>query len=531
MTSRWEAESHGVIERGVRRRSFLTAAGLAATAALVADHPQRADAAVASASSSLRYPFTLGIASGDPLPTAVVLWTRLAPSPYETDGGLAPDSFPVQWVVAEDPALSRVVRRGTTLAHAAYAHSVHVDVDGLRPDRDYWYQFRSGPHLSAVGRTRTAPAPGAHLDHLDLVVASCQSLGAGWYHAWKDAAADPADLIYFAGDYIYEYATDATSVRWPYTPPLPADFARETDTLGRFRQQYGLYKTDPDLQEAHRVSPWMITWDDHEVYNDYDAEDPALYQLRANAYRAFWEHMPLRPPQRPSGYTARMYRQLSYGDLVRFHVIDTRQYKTGQLPGSTVGDTAERRDPSRQILGPAQEAWLLDNLGSGQTTWDVMANTVLFSRLDSDDTVGERFSTGQWDAYQATQQRVIDTVAAKDAGGFVVLTGDIHRNYHLNVLSDFEDPDSRVVGVEFAGTSISSGRDGGETDAGLEVRKRANPHLVSADLRRGYLRCRIAHDLWTTQVRAIDRISTLDYRAWTSHSLVTDPRRPGIEIA
>ena len=342
-----------------------------------------------------------------------------------------------------------------------------------------------------------------------------------WHHAWKDAAAEPADLVYFAGDYIYEYATDATSVRWPYTPPLPSDFARETDTLGLFRQQYGLYKTDPDLQEAHRVSPWMITWDDHEVYNDYDAEDPALYQLRANAYRAFWEHMPLRPPQRPSGYTARMYRQLNYGDLVRFHVIDTRQYKTGQLPGSTVGDTAERRDPSRQILGPAQEAWLLDNLGSGHTTWDAMANTVLFSRLDSDDTAGERFSTGQWDAYQAAQQRVIDTVAAKDAGGFVVLTGDIHRNYHLNVLSDFEDPDSRVVGVEFAGTSISSGRDGGETDAGLEVRKRANPHLVSADLRRGHLRCRITHDLWTTQVRAVDRISSLDYRAWTSHTLVT----------
>ena len=531
MSPSWEAESGAVIAQGIRRRGFLTAAGLAATAALVAGRPQRSYAAIASGGQSMPYPFTLGIASGDPLATGVVLWTRLAPSPYETDGGMALDSFPVQWVVAEDPALSRVVRRGTTLAHAAYAHSVHVDVEGLRSDRDYWYQFRCGPHLSAVGRTRTAPMPGAHLEHLDIVVASCQSLGAGWYHAWKDAAAEPADLVYFAGDYIYEYATNATSVRWPYTPPLPADFTRETDTLGRFRQQYGLYKSDPDLQEAHRVSPWMVTWDDHEVYNDYDAEDPALYQRRANAYRAFWEHMPLRPPQRPSGYTARMYRQLEYGDLVRFHVVDTRQHKTGQLPGSTVGDTPERRDPSRQMLGQTQEAWLLDSLGSGDTTWDVMANTVLFSRLDSDETAGERFSTGQWDAYQAAQQRVIDAVAARNAGGFVVLTGDIHRNYHLDILSDFEDPDSTVVGVEFAGTSISSGRDGGETDAGLELRKRANPHLVSADLRRGYLRCRITHDLWSTQVRAIDRISTLDYRAWTSHTLTTAPRQPGIQIA
>jgi alkaline phosphatase D len=515
----------------MRRRSFLTAAGVAATTAIVAGLPSRAEATIATVGSSTAHPFTLGIASGDPLPTAVVLWTRLAPSPFEADGGMTTDSFPVQWVLAEDPALTRVVRRGTALAHAAYAHSVHVDVDGLQPDREYWYQFRAGPHLSPVGRTRTAPAPGAHLDHLDLVVASCQSLGAGWYHAWKDAASEPADLVYFAGDYIYEYATDATSVRWPYTPALPADFSRETDTLGRFRQQYGLYKTDPDLQEAHRVSPWMVTWDDHEVYNDYDAEDPALYQLRANAYRAFWEHMPLRQPQAPSGYTARMYRELTYGDLVRFHVTDSRQYKTGQLPGSTVGDTPERRDPSRQILGAAQEAWLLDSLGSGQTTWDVMANTVLFSRLDSDDTVGERFSTGQWDAYQAAQQRVIDTVAAKDAGGFVVLTGDIHRNYHLNVLADFEDPASDVVGVEFAGTSISSGRDGSQTDAGLELRKAENPHLVYADLWRGYLRCRVTHDEWRTELRAIDRISTLDYHASTSTTLVTLPGHPGLHVA
>jgi alkaline phosphatase D len=529
MSSGWELESAGVIERRLSRRGFLTSAGLAVTTAFVAGLPDRADAAVRS-DGPTQYPFTLGIASGDPLPTAVVIWTRLAPSPYEADGGLPLAKFPVQWVVAEDPALRRVVRRGTALAHAEYAHSVHVDVDGLQPDRDYWYQFRSGGHLSTVGRTRTAPALGAHLDGLHLVVASCQSLGAGWYHAWRDVASDPPDLVYFAGDYIYEYATNSSSVRWPYTPPLPDDFSREVDTLARFRQQYGLYKSDPDLQEAQRVSPWMLAWDDHEVYNDYDAEDPALYQLRANGYRAFWEHMPLRPPQRPNGHSATMYRQLTYGNLARFHVLDTRQYRTGQLPGGTVGDTPERRDPSRQILGETQEAWLLDSLGSGEVTWDVMANQVLFSRLDSDDTEGERFSTQQWDAYQAAQQRVIDAVAAKNVEGFVVLTGDIHRNYHLDVHADFEDPESRVVGVEFAGTSISSGRDGGETDAGLELRKRANPHLISADLRRGYLRCHITPDLWSTQVRAIDRISTREYQAWTSNTLVTFPGRPGIEF-
>ena len=515
--------------RGPDRRSVLLGAGAAVAAGLLSGAPATATTDVARRGPRA-YPFTLGIASGDPLPTAVVIWTRLAPSPFEIGGGVGRHAHPVQWQVAADPGFARVVREGTAQAHPEYAHSVHVDVQGLEPDREYWYRFRSGPHVSPVGRTRTAPVPGAPLDHLHLVMASCQSLGAGWYHAWRDAAQDPADLVYFAGDYIYEYAINSTSVRWPYTPPLPDDYARETDTLDRFRQQYSAHKVDPDLQEAHRVSPWMVTWDDHEVRNDYDAFDPALFALRANGYRAFWEHMPLRRPQLPDGWTARMHRHLTYGDLVRFHVLDTRQFRTTQLPGGTTGDGPERRDPTRQMLGVEQESWLLDGLGSGGTTWDALANTVLFSRLDSGAGALEQFSTGQWDSYRVAQQRVVDAVVDKQVDGFVVLTGDIHRNYHLDVLADFDDPSSAVVGVEFAGTSISSGRDGSQTDAGLELRKAENPHLVSADLWRGYLRCRITHDEWATEVRAIDRVTTLTYDAWTSQTLRTFPGRPGLVV-
>ena len=515
--------------RGPDRRSVLLGAGAAVAAGLLTGAPATATTDVARRGPRA-YPFTLGIASGDPLPGAVVIWTRLAPSPFEVGGGVGRGAHPVQWQVAADPGSPRSCARGRPRRTPSTRTASTSTCRAWQPDREYWYRFRSGPHLSPVGRTRTAPVPGAPLDHLHLVMASCQSLGAGWYHAWRDAAQDPADLVYFAGDYIYEYAINSTSVRWPYTPPLPDDYARETDTLDRFRQQYSAHKVDPDLQEAHRVSPWMVTWDDHEVRNDYDAFDPALFALRANGYRAFWEHMPLRRPQLPDGWTARMHRHLTYGDLVRFHVLDTRQFRTTQLPGGAVLEGPARRDPSRQMLGVEQEAWLLDGLGAGGTTWDALANTVLFSRLDSGAGEVEQFSTGQWDSYRVAQQRVVDAVVDKQVDGFVVLTGDIHRNYHLDVLADFDDPSSAVVGVEFAGTSISSGRDGSQTDAGLELRKAENPHLVSADLWRGYLRCRISHDEWATEVRAIDRVTTLTYDAWTSQTLRTFPGRPGLVV-
>ncbi len=360
------------------RRTFLTGAGLAIASGFAANLPSRAHAITAPSSASRRYPFTLGIASGDPTPDGVVIWTRLAPSPYEIGGGLDGRAHPVQWQVATDSSFAQVLREGTARAHPEYSHSVHVDVGGLQAGRDYYYRFRSGTHLSETGRTRTAPPLGAHLTGLNLVVASCQSLGGGFYHAWKDAATDPADAVLFLGDYIYEYAVDATSVRWPYTPPLPDDFQRQTDTLDRYRQQYSLHKSDPDLIEAHRLSPWIVTWDDHEVVNDYDSTDEQLMTRQA-----------------------------------------------------------------------------VDN--------------------------------------------------------FVVLTGDVHRNYDLDILADYDTPGSATVGVEFAGTSISSGRDGQDSDAGVQDRYAANPHLKFANLQRGYLRCRVDHESWTTELRVLDRVSTPDY--------------------
>lgn len=512
------------------RRHFLTGSGAAVAAAFLAGVPGTARADVVPQGRGREYPFTLGIASGDPWPDAVVLWTRIAPRPLEPHGGLEPRAtHPVQWQVATDEAFSNVVRRGTAFARPEYNHTVHVDVRGLQPGTTYYYRFRSGLHLSETGRTSTTPAPGTPTKSLDLVVASCQSFSAGYYHAWTDAAEQPPDAVLFLGDYIYEYAVLPTSIRWPNLPELPEDFSRNTDTLDRYRLQYSLYKTDPALIEAHRMAPWLITWDDHEVYNDYTQSDPAYWTRMANGYRAFWENLPLRPAQLANGREAQMYRRFTYGDLAEFSLLDARQYRSPEIDG-VLPDGGPRRDPDRTILGAPQREWLLDGLGRSSTRWNVMAQGVLFGMLDTDPGLDRAFANGAWDGYQADQQRVIDGVRERQVDNLVVLTGDIHRNYDLNILADFDDPDSEIVGVEFAGTSITSGGDGEDTNAGLEQRLAANPHLKLANMQRGYLRCHLDHQAWRTDLRVIDTPVTAmgDYQASTRASFVTEAGNPGL---
>ncbi|MGD7706278.1 alkaline phosphatase D family protein [Microlunatus sp. Y2014] len=524
--SETDAETRAAVR--ANRRQFLTGAGVAFAAGLGANLPSRAHAAPGGPAGG-DHPFTLGIASGDPLPDAVVIWTRLAPSPYEPDGGMGRRMRPVQWQVATDESFRQVVRSGVAHAHPEFAHTVHVDVRGLQPNREYHYRFRSGKHLSEVGRTRTAPAPGQHVTGLDIVSASCQSLGAGFYHAWADANQDPADLVLFLGDYIYEYAVAPSSVRWPYQPALPSGYERGTDTLERYRQQYALYKTDPDLMEAHRLSPWLITWDDHEVVNDYDSTDEDLFVRRANAYRAFWEHQPLRLAQRPSGKDAQLYRRLTWGDLAEFSMLDVRQYRTPELASDVIPTDPRWRDPSRSMLGPSQEQWLLDGLSASDTRWNVMAQGVLFGRLDTDPSAEINYSRGGWDGYQISQERIIEHVTDAEVENFVVLTGDVHRNYDLDILADYDDPDSSIVGVELACSSISSGGNGVDSNQGVLDRYAANAHLKFANLQRGYVRSTVDHTGWEAEVRVLDRVDDPDtFTASTRITLRSEAGEPGL---
>ena len=197
----------------------------------------------------------------------------------------------VEWQIAADPAMSRVVRHGHAATRAERAHSVHVTADGLRPGRDYWYRFRIGPWLSPIGRTKTAPAPTAAVRQLDFAAASCQSWTDGFYTAHRHLAEETVDVVLFLGDYVYE-TPFGHGVR-----TLPPDLAAEADSLERYRMRYALYKLDPDLQAAHHSAPWIVTWDDHEVANDYGGESIPTAR-RTAGYQAFWEHQPLRVPRR-----------------------------------------------------------------------------------------------------------------------------------------------------------------------------------------------------------------------------------------
>ena len=417
------------------------------------------------------YPFTLGVASGSPLPNAVVLWTRILYDPLNA-AAMPPLAFAVRWEVAEDEAFRRIVAKGTASAPTELAHSVHVDVTGLQPDRWYFYRFMLGDAVSPTGRTRTSPAPGAMPSMLKLAVASCQHWEFGSYAAHRHLANAAPDLVAFLGDYIYEWG--------PYSlrhPPV-AQRVDESFTLADYRARYAQYKTDKDLQAAHLAAPWIVTWDDHEVANDYANDrderlDPRFIERRAAAYQAFYEHMPLRLPMPPERGFAhlRMYQRYDWGQLARFHVLDDRQYRAYEActPAGRGGSSsvywrscAELRDPRRTMLGGEQEAWLEQGLRTSRARWNILAQQTLMTansqvpRTKPDD---GRFWTDGWDGYPFARQRLMEALQATRASNPLVISGDVHSFFAGELYLDPLRPLSSrnpVVATEFCGTSITS---------------------------------------------------------------------------
>ena len=471
------------------------------------------------------FPFDLGVASGYPTPQSVVLWTRLT-------GNLEPLEVPVRWQIASDETMKSILSSGTVNADPAWAHSVHVEPQGLEPDRWYWYRFSAGEAQSVVGRTRTAPATIATAPRLRFAFASCQQYEQGYYGAYRHIVADTPDLIAFLGDYIYEGTWGRELIR--------SHASGEAYTLDDYRARYALYRADPDLQAAHAACPWIVTWDDHEVDNDYaddrsedGMERAAFLERRAAAYRAYYEHMPLPASMRPEGPNMRIYTHLDWGALARFYILDDRQYRSWHAcprpkrrGGSNTVDLEQCPRlslPTRSMLGRTQERWLGQQLDASRATWNVVAQQTRMAQFDYQPGPGRKAWTDAWDGYPAARRRLLESLSSKKNP--IVLGGDVHTFYANQLKLDFDDAASPVVAAEFVTTSITSQS---WSQDRINQYLPDNPHVLLADARsRGYTRVEVTPKQFQVHMRGMETVQRRDSSCSTLASFVVEDGKPG----
>ena len=521
----------GVYDRTIgalSRRQLLNAAWKLGTAALVL--PRFSTRVLAQPAFS-KYPFTLGVASGDPSPDGAVLWTRLAPEPLE-GGGMPMARIEIGWEVARDSAFRTIERKGTAIAWPELGHSVHVEVDGLESGREYWYRFRAGSEISPVGRTKTAPPANAPVDQLRFAVCGCSHFEAGYFTAYRRIADERFDFVFHTGDYIYEDRADGGR-----NPAVVRQHrSQEIFTLVDYRNRYAQYKLDRDLRAAHASAPFICSPDDHEVDNDYagDADEhdtpPEVFLLRrAAAYQAYYETMPLRRAALPSGPNIRLYRRLQFGSLIDMSVLDTRQFRSDQACGGlSVSNCAAAGAADRTMLGAAQERWLSEQLPAVRATWTVLGQQVpTFARDALAASPQARFSMDKWDGYTAARARLYARLKETKAPNPIVLSGDVHVHYAADLKLDFTNPESETVGVEFTNTSVTSGGDGADVSAAWEQIRRGNPHIKYHSARRGYIACTATPASMRAEFKILDRVSVPDSPARTGGAVVVEAGRPG----
>jgi alkaline phosphatase D len=419
---------------------------------------------------------------------------------------------PVTWEVADDEAFASVVRSGVFVCTADHAHSVHVDVTGLDPATTYRYRFTVGEWHTPVGRTRTAPAPGATTESASFAVANCSAWKSGWFTPYAHLAEEELDAVFFVGDYIYELEAGSTRQH-----DLPVPF-----TLDEYRAHYALARGEAELRVAHAAHPWIVIWDDHEVEDNYAGWEPGgiaelmgvadrFRERRVAAYQAWWEHMPVRTGPPVDGELV-IHRDFTFGDLAKATVLDDRQYRSPLVEGEGGGDLPRpfegspllegTFDEGRTMLGAEQEAWVRGSLRH-EATWTLLVQQTIMAEVDrapGDPTKG--FSMDGWDGYVAPRERLLGYVHEQGIDNLVVLGGDIHASAVTDLHLSYREDGSPMVGTEFVAPSITS----------LELLpdelvegSRANPHIHLYDTEhRGYLRLDVTHDRVRADFRWVD---------------------------
>jgi alkaline phosphatase D len=507
----------------VSRRSLLRSALCAAGGALLFIPAARTVAQIRWSA----YPFQLGVASGDPSTDGFVIWTRLAPDPLDSTS-LGRVSLEVAFEIAEDRDFKSVRKRGVAVAMPHLAHSVRVEVSGLEPGREFYYRFHAGREESPTGRAVTCPAPGQS-PPVRFATTSCAHYEQGFFSAYRHLAAEQPDLIFALGDYIYESSWGWRRVR--------AFDVNEARSLTDYRNRYAQYRLDPDLQFAHRVCPWVFTWDDHEVENDYSGtssedaacggtvEREAFIARRAAAYQAYFEHLPIRNSRLGPNGALRVHGSFAWGNLARFVVLDNRQFRSPQACASPAtifscdtdrriglatggGETINPRDPACEaalqdprhtMLGLDQETWLDGEFASAREHWTVLAQSLAFADIRGGTLERPRVFSDTWGGYPRARQRLLTSVAKHRLRNLVVASGDIHSFW----VNEIPGPDSRAAGTEFITSSIAT-----QTRQRPDAVSALNPHVrYHEGAHSGYTR----FDLSTERLRA-DLVGIEDIR-------------------
>lgn len=523
-----------VLDRyALSRRRLLTAFGASAVTAL--SIPLESGKALAQAVFRT-YPFQLGVASGDPSPDGFVIWTRLAPEPFEIGYGMPMAPVAVDWEVSDAPGMKNIIAKGATIAPPELGHSVHVEVSGLQPGRDYWYRFTAGKERSITGRARTTPALGAALDRVRFAVAGCQNYEAGYYTAYRRLAEDNPDFVFCYGDYIYESRGNRTSngANGP-VENVRQHFGGEIYALDDYRRRYAQYKMDTDLQAAHAAAPWFVVWDDHETDNnwvgdtDQDGTDPKLFNLRRQAaVQAYYENMPLRASSFPVGTSLQIYRRAAYGQLLNLNLLDTRQFRTDQPCNDKRSWCDAITAPKAEVVGPVQEKWLMDGLTSSKATWNIIAQQVMMMDLDRDPGPGVVVNPDSWAGYRIPRGRLLQKIKDAKVGNVVVLTGDEHQNFAGDLYVDGVKHEGAPIASEFVITSISSGGDGSDQRDEFAKIQAANPILKFNNNQRGYAICDVTPKAFVTEFKVLDAITRRDGKLSTRAKWALEAGKPGI---
>jgi alkaline phosphatase D len=508
------------------RRQLIKRFGAAAAAFVAVPFVVRESFAQAGFPSD---PFQLGVAAGDPAADGFVIWTRLAPTPFEFGFGMGAQPVDVDWEVAADDRFTSIVRSGKASASPLLAHAVHVEVAGLKPDRPYWYRFRAGGVQSPQGRAKTTPVPGAAKARVRFAVAGCQNFPRGYFSAYTHLVAEDPDFVFCYGDYIYERGS---------APPeaAPGIASREhvggeIYSLDDYRRRYAQYKSDPDLRAAHAAAAWFPVWDDHELENNWASEwdengsPPELFRFRrAAAAQAYYEHMPLRRTSIPVGPSIQLYRRAVYGDLLDLNVLDTRQFRSNQPCNDRNEGCTDVSVRANELMGRTQEDWLFKGFAASKAQWSALAQQVMMMDLDRDPSLEEvRYNVDSWGGYQAARTRVLTHIRDRKVNNVVVLSGDEHVNYAGELHVDGRRPGPRPIAVEFLATSISSGGDGQDANDRARTLLATNEQLKFVNQQRGYVVCDVTRERWETSFRVMDRVTTPGGAISTRQKFVVEP--------